>query len=155
VTYRERLWPSPWMYLATALLIPAGMLVFTPISPVAGIVVGVGLFAAAVAGLLLWAPLLEVADGEFRAGSARIPLRLTTHPEGFRGAAATAARGVDLDARAWLCLRGWVDPVVRIHVTDPKDPAPYWLVSTRRPEDLVAALTSTDHPSGTMTTPGE
>ncbi len=128
------------MYLATALLIPASLLVFTPISWVVGLVVGLGLFAAACIGLIMWAPVLEVADGEFRAGAARIPLRLTADPEAFRGAEATAARGVDLDARAWLCIRGWVDPVVRVRITDPEDSTPYWLVSTRRPEELVAAL---------------
>lgn len=128
------------MYLVAALLIPAALLVFTPISPLAGVAVGLGLYAAAVIGLVLWAPILEVAGGEFRVGSARIPLRLTADPEGFRGSEAAAARGVDLDARAWLCLRGWVDPVVRVRVTDPADPVPYWLVSTRRPDELVAAL---------------
>ncbi len=128
------------MYLVALLLVPASLLVFTPISLAAGIAVGIGLFGAAVLGLIRWAPVIEVADGEFRAGSARIPLSFTADPEAFRGAAATAARGVDLDARAWLCLRGWVDPVVRVHITDPADPAPYWLVSTRRPEELVAAL---------------
>jgi hypothetical protein len=37
-------------------------------------------------------------------------------------------------------LRPWVDGVVRVALTDPADPAPYWLVSTRRPEVLAAAL---------------
>ena len=45
-----------------------------------------------------------------------------------------------LDARAWLLIRGWVDPVVRVRLTDPKDPTPYWLVSSRHPEAVVAAL---------------
>ncbi|WP_307806925.1 DUF3093 domain-containing protein [Naasia sp. SYSU D00057] len=140
MTYRERLWPAPWMYLATALLIPGALLVFVPVSLTAGIICAVILFGGAVLGLLLWSPVLEVRDGVFRVGSARIPLEHVGPAEGFRGPDATAARGVDLDARAWLCLRGWVDPVVRVPITDPRDPAPYWLVSTRRPEELVAAL---------------
>jgi Protein of unknown function (DUF3093) len=140
VTYRERLWPAVWMYLATALLIPGSLLVFVPISPIAGVISAVVLFGAAVLGMILWSPVLEVRDGVFRAGAARIPVEHVGTPEVFRGADATAARGVDLDARAWLCLRGWVDPVVRVPITDPRDPAPYWLVSTRRPDELVAAL---------------
>jgi hypothetical protein len=47
---------------------------------------------------------------------------------------------VSLDARAWLVIRAWVDPVVRIELGDPEDPAPYWLVSSRKPQKLVAAL---------------
>ena len=31
--------------------------------------------------------------------------------------------------------------MVKIDITDPSDPTPYWLTSTRRPEELVAALT--------------
>ncbi len=30
--------------------------------------------------------------------------------------------------------------MVWIHVTDEQDPTPYWLISTRHPEQLVAAL---------------
>ncbi|BDZ46881.1 DUF3093 domain-containing protein [Naasia aerilata] len=140
MTYRERLSPSPWMYLALALLIPASLLVFLPISVPAGIACAIVLFGGACLFVALSAPVVEVADGHLRAGRARIPLEFTAAPEAFRGAAATAARGVDLDARAWLCIRGGIDPVVRVQVTDPADPAPYWLISTRNPDLLVAAL---------------
>jgi hypothetical protein len=58
----------------------------------------------------------------------------------FDGNAAREQRGVFLDARAWLVIRAWVDPVVRIELGDPEDPAPYWLVSSRKPQELVAAL---------------
>jgi hypothetical protein len=128
------------MYLAFALLIPASLLVFAPISLPAGIVCAIVLFGGACLGVAFSSPLIEVADGELRAGRARIPLEFTASPEGFRGADATAARGVNLDARAWLCIRGWIDPVVRVQVTDPADPAPYWVISTRHPDVLVAAL---------------
>ena len=45
-----------------------------------------------------------------------------------------------LDARAWLLVRGWIPGVARITLDDPTDPTPYWLVSTRDPEGLAAAL---------------
>ena len=44
--------------------------------------------------------------------------------------------------RAFLVIRGWVDPVVRVTLDDPNDPTPYWLISTRRPEELVRVLAS-------------
>jgi hypothetical protein len=140
VTYRERLLPSAWVYLAVALLIPACLLVFAPISMVAGVVSAIVLFGGACFGLVATSPVVEIAGGEFRAGRARIPVRFTSNPESFRREEATAKRGPELDARAWLCLRGWIDPIVRVHITDPDDPAPYWVVSTRHPEELVAAL---------------
>ena len=49
--------------------------------------------------------------------------------------------GVDADARAFLLLRPYLKRGVRIDITDPADPAPYWLVGSRRPEELVEALT--------------
>jgi hypothetical protein len=45
-----------------------------------------------------------------------------------------------LDARAWLLIRGWITPVVKVDLTDPTDPTPYWIVSTRRPAEVVAAI---------------
>jgi hypothetical protein len=51
-----------------------------------------------------------------------------------------AARGPELDARAYLCLRGWIAGGVRVPVLDPQDPAPYWLVSSRRPGELAEAV---------------
>jgi hypothetical protein len=56
------------------------------------------------------------------------------------GADATAERGTRLDARAWLLIRGWVAPVVKIEVIDEQDPTPYWLVSARRPRELEQAI---------------
>jgi hypothetical protein len=56
----------------------------------------------------------------------------------FRLAEATRERGVSLDARAWLVIRPWIDPVVKITISDPQDPTPYWLVSSKNPEALVA-----------------
>ena len=53
------------------------------------------------------------------------------------------AHGPRLDARAYLCLRGWIPTGVRIALADPQDPTPYWLLSTRRPEALAAALQQT------------
>ena len=76
----------------------------------------------------------------FRAGRARIPVALLGAPEALDAEAMRQARGPGLDARAYLCLRGWISAGVRVPVLDPRDPAPYWLVSSRRPEDLAEAL---------------
>jgi hypothetical protein len=139
-TFRERLRPAVWVYLATALVIPASLLVFLPISVAAGVAVAVGLYLAILIVLFVTTPTVEVIGGELHAGRARIPLGFVARAAGFRGAEATAERGTRLDSRAWLLLRGWIDPVVRIELNDPDDPTPYWLVSTRRPEELVSAL---------------
>lgn len=141
-SYRERLWPAPWMYAVIALVIPATMLVFTPISIPAGIATAIVLVVGCTAMLVRAAPTIAVESGELLAGRARIPVVLLGETVPARGEEARHERGPGLDARAHLVLRGWVDPVVRIAVVDPDDPTPYWLVSTRRPDELAAAIAS-------------
>ena len=73
-TYRERLWPSPWIIAIAALAIPASLLTFAAIDVLVGAVTGVALFAGVIAVAVFSAPVIEVADGMLRAGSARVPL---------------------------------------------------------------------------------
>lgn len=140
--YRERLRPSWWVFVATALVIPASLLVFLPISTIAGIASAIVLYGAIVVALVATTPTIEVDDDTLRCGKARIERSFIARAEAFEGAEAFAERGVRLDARAWLLLRGWIPGVVRITLDDPADPTPYWLVSTRRPRELAAALTA-------------
>lgn len=138
--FRERLVPGIGTLLACLLLVPGGLLVFLPIWPPAGVVAAVVLPAAAIGALVGLAPVIGVEDGVFVAGRARIDTGLTGPAESFAGSAAVVARGTGLDARAYTVLRGWVDPVVRVPIVDPDDPAPYWVISTRRPGELIGAL---------------
>jgi hypothetical protein len=138
--YREKLNPSVWLYVIALLVIPASLLVFLPINVWVGVAVAVVLYAGCVVLLLLASPVLEVTDSEFIAGRARLPIAFVGAIEGFRASEATLERGQRLDARAWLVIRGWIDPVLKVEVTDPKDPVPYWLVSTRQPDELKSAL---------------
>lgn len=139
--YRERLWPSPWVYLATALVIPASLLVFLPISMTAGVVAATALYAAILVVLVATTPEVRLDEAQLRAGRASIPLSLVAGATAHEGEDAVAERGTRLDARAWLLLRGWIPGLVRIELADPEDPTPYWLVSTRRPAQLAAAIT--------------
>ena len=138
--YRERLWPAPWVFISTALVIPASLLVFLPISLPLGVVVAIGLYAAIVAVLLATTAPIEVTATTFRAGRARIGREFIGKVTAFDGPEATAERGVRLDARAWLLVRGWIPGLVRVEITDPSDPTPYWLVASRRPDELAEAL---------------
>jgi hypothetical protein len=140
-TYRERLWPAPWVFIATALVVPASLLVFLPISLPVGMVVAVGLYGAIVVVLIATTATIEVTEDGFRAGRAHIDPTYIGAVQAFEGQDAVAQRGVELDARAWLLLRGWISGVVRVEIEDPQDPTPYWLVSSRRPAELAKALT--------------
>jgi Protein of unknown function (DUF3093) len=138
--YRETLWPAPWLFFGTALVIPASLLVFLPISIPAGIATAIILYGGCLGLLIFGAPRVEVTASTLSAGRARLPISIVGDVEGFSGAEAQFERGIGLDARAWLMIRGWVSPVVKIALVDASDPTPYWIVSTRHPDDLVAAI---------------
>ncbi|MGV8851857.1 MAG: DUF3093 domain-containing protein [Rhodoglobus sp.] len=140
IIYRERLWPTAWLYISTALVIPASILVFMPINIIAGYITAVVLYSGIVLFLLSTAPTIEVADCELRAGKARLPVEIIGTVTTFNGQEATLERGQRLDARAWLMIRGWVAPVAKIEVNDESDPTPYWLLSSRTPELLAEAI---------------
>jgi hypothetical protein len=138
--YREKLWPAPWLFISTALVIPASLLVFLPINPTVGVVVAIVLYLGCVGMLLVASPAIEVSHSDLVAGRARLPLSSVGSLAAFAGDDARLERGQRLDARAWLLIRGWVDPVLRMQVADAGDPAPYWLISTRKPEAIIAAI---------------
>ncbi len=139
--FRERLLPGPSGWLATVGLgLIAGIALY-PLAPTVGVVVGVLAAVGAAVALVVTAPVIEVVDGELRAGRAHVPARLLGEVTAVSDAEAMRAElGPRLDARAYVCLRAWARTGVKAVLRDPADPTPYWLVSTRRPAELVAAV---------------
>jgi hypothetical protein len=140
VTYREILWPNPMIYLAFLLEIPIIMLLIAPFSLPLGILLSSVIFIAITIAVTVTSPRIQIADGKLRVGKASIGLEYLGAASAFTGTHAIAERGPKLDARAWTRFRAWIGPVVRVEINDDADPTPYWLFSTRRPEQLVAAL---------------
>ncbi len=79
-------------------------------------------------------------DGEVFAHKAHLPISVITRAATIPATAKSAALGRQLDPAAFMMHRAWVKTMVLLVLDDPDDPTPYWLVSTRRPEALIAAL---------------
>lgn len=139
-TYRERLWPSPWAIVSFFPLVPALVLISAPFNIWLGIAVSVALYAAIVTAMIARSPRIEVIPSSLIYGNALLETEFIGAVSAFTGDAARAQRGVNLDARAWTKFRAFTDGVVRIELIDPEDPTPYWLVSSRDPIALTAAL---------------
>lgn len=77
---------------------------------------------------------------EVVAGTAHLPVRLVGHADVVRGDDKQRALGPELDPEAFMLHRPWIGPAVRLEVLDPDDPAPYWVVSARHPDRLLAAI---------------
>jgi len=144
-TFRERLHPGG-AYLVGALcvgfVLGITLWLFSVVLSLA-----VGAVAAVVLAVLLWtsSPVVAVGPGPegkpwLWAGRARIPVALLAQPRVLDGAALRAELGPGSDARTFACLRPWMRSAVAVQVVDPEDPTPSWLVGSRRPADLAAAL---------------
>ena len=138
--YRERLSPSLWVLVSAALCGPMAALVFAPLDTTVALIAGAVVAALVVALLVAGSPLLEIRDGVLHAGRARIDVRLLGEATSFTGEDARHARGAGLDPRAWHVLRGGIEEVAVISVTDADAPTPYWIVSTRTPDRFAAVL---------------
>lgn len=140
VIYQERLWPAPWVWIVVLGVSVAAIFVFAPINLTAGYIAAVVLAIILTVLLVLSTPRITVTDSTLQVGRATIERHFVGSVEAFEGDAATQQRGPQLNATAYLCIRGWISPVVRIEITDEADRTPYWLTSTRHPKKLVAAL---------------
>ena len=46
----------------------------------------------------------------------------------------------DADPAAYLAIKFWMPKGIKITVVDPRDPTPYWLITSKRGEELAALL---------------
>jgi hypothetical protein len=73
-------------------------------------------------------------------GKAEIEARLIKEVVLLNEADMKFERGPGLDPRAYLALRFWVKGGMKILLDDPRDPTPYWLVSSRRADEFKSYL---------------
>lgn len=142
VTYDERLTAPPWVWAAvlsvagvSAAALHGGAPGWRSVVPYAV------LLPLAVTGLL-WASRgrVRIADHVLHVPGARIPLDHLGGVTPLTREGTRRVRGPLAEPRAYVVTRGWLAQSVRVQVEDPEDDTPYWLVGTRRPEDLAAAL---------------
>lgn len=104
--------------------------------------------AVVAVGVLMWLSRTEVQvtgtgdDVELRAGQAHLPASVMSRSAVVPRSAKSAALGRQLDPAAFVLHRTWVGPMVLVVLDDPDDPTPYWLVSSRYPDRVLAALRS-------------
>ena len=74
---------------------------------------------------------VRVQDGALVAADRSLPLRHVGRTDVVARRDKQQALGPELDPSAHLLHRPWVGPVVRVEVTDPDAPEPYWVLSSR------------------------
>jgi len=142
VEYQERLGvPLRWWVQGTMLIASLWLAVVVALpAAVAWGVSGAALALMALGLLSYGSARLSVHDGVFRAGRARIEAEHLGVATALDPQEPRRTAGREADARAYLLLRPSLKRAVRVQIADPRDPTPYWLVSTRHPEELARAL---------------
>jgi hypothetical protein len=85
---------------------------------------------------------VEIRDGELRVRGAHLPLEVVSGVVALDSATLRRVVGREGDPAAFVSIRPWVGPGAQLWLDDPDDPAPYWVVSTRHPQQLVALIRS-------------
>ncbi|MFP5284080.1 MAG: DUF3093 domain-containing protein [Actinomycetes bacterium] len=141
--YRERLLPPPlWWLLGAAFALAVLSAVGVAVGLAWGLLVaGCALLVTAT---LFWAAasVIAVTAGEVTVGRARLGLAYVGGCAPLDAEQTRRRTGPEADARAYLVLRPYVATAVEITLVDPDDPVPYWLISSRRPGQLAAAVSA-------------
>ncbi|MEJ7833069.1 MAG: DUF3093 domain-containing protein [Nocardioides sp.] len=142
--YTERLGvPLRWWVQGTMFVMTLWLALIVAVPGVLAWSVTASALALLAAGLLAYGNArISVTDGVLHAGRARISGAHLGAAVALDQEQTRRTAGREADARAYLLLRPYLKRGVRVEITDPADPAPYWLVSSRRPDELAAALTS-------------
>jgi hypothetical protein len=142
VQYRERLRTPWWWYLV-------GLFVASLLA---------GEFGLSGVSLTIWIPFctllplailvvwwlghstLEISDGELRIRGAHLPLADISGAVALDAPTLRRVVGREGDPAAYVSIRPWIGPGVQVWLDDVDDPTPYWVVSSRHPEEVVRLL---------------
>ena len=141
-TYNER-WRVPWYWWPSALglagLVAAelhsgapgsrAVIPYAVLLPLTAVLLAVGSRGR-----------VEVRDGVLHVPGARIPLDHLADGVALDRESLRRQAGPMADRSAFLVSRPWLHSAVRLMVTDPDDDTPYWIVGTRHPDLLLAAV---------------
>ncbi len=123
--YRERLGvPASWWLVITACVVLLGTTLWAGLSLTFAVVIYVALESACALVLLTWgATTIEVAAGELKAGSRRLPLGLVAEVTGLTKAQTAALRGPKADPAAYLLVRPYLPKSVYVAIAGAGRPA--------------------------------
>ena len=149
VTYRERLLPKWWVFVfvlsiigmlsiayGAAISAPVGWLMFLVLATL----ISIAMFTSS--------PIIEVSDS-LRVESAHLPFSSIASVHTLDATQTREARRSPVDATRFVTVKTWAAAdAVLVILDDPADPHPAWLVSSRHPEQLMAAINASTHAGG-------
>ena len=147
--YREQLRvPLSWWLLAVPTVLILGATLFAGLAEPWPVIIMTGLVVGCAAFLItLGLATVEIRNGALRAGKAALPLTAVSEVVSLDEKQTTRLRGPRADPAAHLYSRPYLKESVYLAMaaSDPAQPAggstaPYWLIGTRHPAELAAAI---------------
>lgn len=141
ITHDERLrvpgswWPVVLAIVALGVLEIGSGFNYVVLVPVAIFLIGFFVVPLVLAGR----ERIELRDGVIYAGKQELPVNQITKIEALDRPQTKLRLGPQADPAAHQVVRGWVGTSVVLGLANP-DPVPYWLLSTRHPEELASAI---------------
>jgi hypothetical protein len=83
---------------------------------------------------------LEISNGELRVRGAHLPLEVISGVVALDAGTLRRVIGREGDPACFVSIRAWIGPGVQLWLDDEDDPTPYWVVSTRHPDQVVSLL---------------
>jgi Protein of unknown function (DUF3093) len=83
---------------------------------------------------------LIVRDGEVLVRGAHLPVRFISGVVALDARTLRRVVGREGDPAAFVSIRPWIGPGVQLWLDDADDPTPYWVLSTRHPDEVVRIL---------------
>ena len=138
--YSEWVLPNWTSFLPTLAIFPTMWLTFLPINVNVGFWSGVALTALVVLLMIAKSARVEVSGSSLKVSNAQIERKFIKSVEVIDADQGFFERGSGLDTRAWIHFQGSVKTLAKVWISDPEDPTPYWLFSTRNPAELKRVL---------------
>jgi len=89
---------------------------------------------------LTWRSTILITDGELQIDRAHIERNFIGHISVLDADQMRLLRTRDANPSAFLALKFWTSRGIKIEITDPRDPTPYWLVTSKRGDEIAALL---------------
>jgi Protein of unknown function (DUF3093) len=140
--YNERLSvPVTWWLTGGVIVVICGAELWAGFGVAAAVITYVVLGILAGGTLLHWGlARVRVTGGDLLAGGDRLSLGSAGEVRALDERQTRALRGSHADPAARLLVRPYLKRAVYVEVTGPGERAPYWLIATRHPEELAAAI---------------
>jgi hypothetical protein len=149
-SYRERLLvPVSYWLLAVPVVLTLGAEAYFIVDGfIPPLFIGL-LFLIVATFLVHWSSAtIEVTGAVLRAGKNTLALSEAAEVIALDERQAMVLRGPQADPAAYILLRPYLKRAVYIRLANPAEEVPYWLIATRHPERLAAAIESARHEAG-------